>query len=112
METFEMFVYYMNKFPMPVCALWLFREQDKNKPGQVVIPGPVTQRIDEDRVLVGLQNLAIKKEAKKKQKPLGLVDLVFSWSLTDIMNKDFYKDKVCCFHFFMNFSLFQIFFCC
>ncbi|KAI3451350.1 hypothetical protein Pfo_008015 [Paulownia fortunei] len=31
---------------------------------------------------------------KKEDKAPGLIDLVFSWSIADIMNKDFYRDKV------------------
>lgn len=32
---------------------------------------------------------------KKTEKTIpGLVDLVFSWSLKDVLNKDLYKDKV------------------
>ncbi|KAL0449663.1 UNVERIFIED_CONTAM: Helicase sen1 [Sesamum latifolium] len=31
---------------------------------------------------------------RKEDKAEGLIDLVFSWSLADVMNKDLYKDKV------------------
>lgn len=32
---------------------------------------------------------------KEKKKPIhGLVNLVFSWSLRDVLNKNLYKDKV------------------
>ncbi|KAL7154868.1 hypothetical protein ABFS83_03G032600 [Erythranthe nasuta] len=31
---------------------------------------------------------------KEEDKQPGLIDLVFSWSIADIMNKDFYRDKV------------------
>lgn len=29
----------------------------------------------------------------------NLVDVVFSWSFEDVLNKDLYKDKVCVFYF-------------
>lgn len=35
---------------------------------------------------------------EKKQKEAigqGLINLVFSWSIGDVMNKDLYKNKVC-----------------
>ncbi|KAL8058600.1 hypothetical protein ABFX02_03G029500 [Erythranthe guttata] len=31
---------------------------------------------------------------KEEDKQPGLIDLVFSWSIADIINKDFYRDKV------------------
>lgn len=36
-----------------------------------------------------------KKKKKEESKSRGLVDLVFSWSIADVMNKDLYHDKVC-----------------
>ncbi|XP_060189971.1 uncharacterized protein LOC132618998 [Lycium barbarum] len=41
-----------------------------------------------------MANTTDKKKEKKEKNVPGLVDLVFSWSLKDVLNKDLYKDKV------------------
>lgn len=49
-----------------------------------------------------------KMDNKKKGKTImgrGLVDLVLSWSIEDVLNKDLYKPQVSClFFFFFCFS--------
>ena len=37
------------------------------------------------------------KARKAENAERSLFDLVFSWSLRDVLSKDLYKDKVCCF---------------
>lgn len=42
----------------------------------------------------------VEKE-NKKPKINGLIDLIFSWSLTDVMNEDLYRNQVCFFCIFL-----------
>ncbi|KAL7104163.1 hypothetical protein ACP275_08G226900 [Erythranthe tilingii] len=73
--------------------LWS-REEDKEENEETTLmvkKEDIRKSREEDEEEKEESTLIVKKEDKN---PLCLTDYVFSWSISDIMNKDLYKDKV------------------